>query len=165
MLFQTAEIHCHYNHTLIRKHMKWFRLHFFFGANKRTEKETHIHAIALLCPAHSTVLQSWEIGVWWFCCCLIRGKFVAVVWWSHFYWFSIFSKDLCFMNAFFASFFVYFAHSLCLYFSYLYLWFGSMDGIFQHFLSFSLSFALAVHDARIYKCMERKKRYSKCWIR
>lgn len=23
-----------------------------------------------------------------------------VVWWSHFYWFSIFSKDLCFMNAF-----------------------------------------------------------------
>lgn len=31
-----------------------------------------------------------------------------VVWWSHFYWFSIFSKDLCFMNAFslFLSFFV-----------------------------------------------------------
>lgn len=24
----------------------------------------------------------------------------SVVWWSHFYWFSIFSKDLCFMNAF-----------------------------------------------------------------
>lgn len=27
-----------------------------------------------------------------------------VVWWSHFYWFSIFSKDLCFMNAFSLSF-------------------------------------------------------------
>lgn len=24
----------------------------------------------------------------------------SVVWWSHFYWFSIFSKDLCFINAF-----------------------------------------------------------------
>lgn len=29
-----------------------------------------------------------------------REKKNSVVWWSHFYWFSIFSKDLCFMNAF-----------------------------------------------------------------
>lgn len=36
-----------------------------------------------------------------------------MVWWSHFYWFSIFSKDLCFMNAFslpVIQFFVFLPH-------------------------------------------------------